>query len=162
MEKLGSQPNECACSCGHAEFRVRAAPLFRFLCHCTLCQRFNDAAFADVVVYRAADLEDPPNGSVEFETLRPPPNVQRGRCAKCGNPAVEKFLPPLLPKLKMVPRSMHGPDAQLPAPVAHMFYDTRVTEAEDELPKYQGYLKSQLAFGKYLVAARLSRKQALS
>ena len=81
----------CHCSCGNVAFDVQGTPLFRILCHCTICQRFNDAAFADVVVYSAAAVGEPAAGSVEFDTYKPPPNVQRGKCAQCHQPAIEKF-----------------------------------------------------------------------
>ena len=84
-------PQACHCSCGNVAFDVQGTPLFRILCHCTICQRFNDAAFADVVVYSAAAVGEPAAGSVEFDTYKPPPNVQRGKCAQCHQPAIEKF-----------------------------------------------------------------------
>ena len=40
-------------------------------------------------------------------------------------PAIETFAAPMVPKLIMVPRQMGSPDANLPTPVAHMFYDKR-------------------------------------
>ncbi|MGR8918884.1 MAG: GFA family protein [Gammaproteobacteria bacterium] len=148
----------CTCACGSVSFTVRAAPLFRILCHCTICQRFNDAPFADVAVYDATSVSDPAQGRVTFDTYKPPPNVQRGRCAKCGNPAIERFSAPLLPRLTMVPASMFGADGILPGALAHIFYDTRVADADDALPKHEGFLASQLSFARYLLAARLAKK----
>lgn len=139
----------CVCPCGATKFEIRAAPRLRMLCHCTLCQRFNKAPFADILVYRARDVEMPPSGTVEFTTLKPPPNVRRGKCASCGAPAIETFHAPLLPKLTMVPRTMHRADAELPEPAAHFFYETRIEDAEDALPKHKGFVPSQLAFFKY-------------
>lgn len=49
---------------------------------------------------------------------------------------------------------MFGPDAELPSPAAHIFYDKRVSDAEDPYPKHQGFLRSQIAFLKYLWSAR--------
>ena len=146
-------PSDCACSCGAASIKASGTPLFRVLCHCTICQRFNDAAFADVIVYRAKDVELPQAGVVNFDTYKPPPNVQRGKCASCGQPAVEVFAAPVLPKLVMVPRAMFGSAANPPPPLAHIFYDKRVSDAEDALPKHEGFVRSQLAFLKYLWSA---------
>ena len=145
--------NECACSCGTTRFQPAGRPLFRILCHCTICQRFNDAPFADVLVFRAADIALPSAEAVDFDTYRPPPNVQRGKCAACQQPAVEVFAAPVLPKLVMVPRAMFQSADELPTPVAHIFYDKRVSDATDSLPKHGGYVRSQLAFLKYLRAA---------
>ncbi|MEO0996305.1 MAG: GFA family protein [Pseudomonadota bacterium] len=148
------RPRTCRCACGATGFQTSGAALFRILCHCTICQRFNEADYADVVVYGAASVERPPANTVAFATYKPPPNVQRGKCAKCGQPAIEVFEAPLLPKLTIVPFAMHGDPAGLPAPCGHIFYDKRRADADDDLPKHEGFLRSQLAFGKHLLASR--------
>jgi hypothetical protein len=130
-------------------FETRKPPRFRMLCHCTICQRFNKQPFADVLIYRAGDVEMPEAGTVDFAIYKPPPNVQRGRCSSCRAPVIETFHVPLLPKLTMVPRSMLPPDAELPEPVAHFFYETRQADANDSLPKHDGFWPSQTAFLKY-------------
>ena len=151
-------PVACACPCGHAAFTVVGPPLFRIVCHCTICQRFNDAPFADVLIYDAAKVAAPAAGTVDFDTYKPPPNVQRGKCAQCGKPAIEQFRAPLFPALTMVPAAVHAAGSALPDPVAHIFYDTRVADVADSLPKHRGFLPSQLAFGRHLLAAKFSAK----
>lgn len=153
---------ECACRCGTTRIHLRAAPKFRMLCHCTICQRFNQAPFADVLIYAARDVELMDSDTVEFSTYKPPPNVQRGKCTKCGQAAVETFHVPLLPKLAMVPRAMHAADASLPEPVAHFFYETRVADAEDALPKHKGFMPSQWAFLQYYLREKRSDKRLSS
>ncbi len=59
---------DCACSCDNAAFDLLGAPLFKILCHCTIRQRFNNAPFADVVVYDAASVAEAPEGTVSFDT----------------------------------------------------------------------------------------------
>lgn len=155
--KVGTRTIEAACPCGNATLKIHSPPRFRMLCHCTICQRFNQAPFADVLVYRAGDVDLPEPGVVEFSTWKPPPNVQRGTCTKCGAAAVETFHAPLLPKLTMVPRAMLAADADLPEPVAHFFYETRVAEADDALPRHEGFLPSQWAFLKHYLRSRRER-----
>lgn len=149
----------CFCSCGNVAFEICGRPLFRVLCHCTICQRFNDAPFADVVVYDAASVTDPADDSVRFDTYKPPPNVRRGSCVKCGDATIEKFALPLFPKLTIVPAAVHVAGSSLVDPIAHIFYETRATDADDVLPKHEGLIASQLSFGKYLVSAKMSRKR---
>jgi len=144
----------CRCACGATQFRVTGKPLFRILCHCSICQRFNAADYADVVVYAAAGVELPPADTVSFDTYKPPPNVKRGKCAECQQAAVEVFDAPLFPKLTIVPFAMHTDTAQLPAASSHIFYDKRRADALDDLPKHEGFLRSQLAFGKQLLTSR--------
>jgi hypothetical protein len=49
---------------------------------------------------------------------------------------------------------MFKPDAELPSPEAHGFYDQRVSDADDPYPKYEGYFRNQIAFLKHLWLAR--------
>ncbi|MEO1246417.1 MAG: GFA family protein [Pseudomonadota bacterium] len=135
-------------------------PLFRILCHCSICQRFNNANHADVVVYRAASVVRPAPGIVSFTTYKPPPNVKRGICTGCGQAAIEIFDAPLLPKLTIVPFAIHAESAQLPAPRGHIFYEKRREDAGDALPKHEGFLRSQLAFGKALLGSGRSAATA--
>ena len=148
----------CRCPCGATEFTTTGAPLFRFLCHCTICQEFNATPFADVVVFRATDVARPAPEKVAFRTYRPPPNVQRGKCTECERPVIEVFESPLMPDLVMVPHHMFQADGRLPEPSAHVFYHRRVGDAHDTLPKHHGYWGSQLAFGKFLLGSLFSRK----
>ena len=150
QEHISSNPAAYACSCGASRFQSDGEPLFRIICHCTICQRYNSAPFADVLVFRAEDVSLPSPGAVEFQTYKRPPNVQRGKCATCGQSAIEVFDAPIFPKLVMVPRAMVPPGAGLPSPVAHIFYDKRVSDVEDAHPKHRGFIRSQLAFMKYL------------
>ena len=138
------------CGCGQTEFKVVGKPIFRVLCHCSICQKFNAAAHADILVYKTAQLTAPAAGKVSFSTYKPPPNVQRGKCAQCGQPAIEVFNMPLMPKLTMVPTGMFAKTSELPEPKAHLFYDKRLADVEDDLPKHNGFISSQLAFFKYL------------
>ncbi len=141
---------QCSCQCGHVQFEVVGAPRLRMLCHCTICQQFNQASHADILVYKSKNIKTPSDEFVTFKTYKAPPNVQRGSCVKCGQAAIEVFNFPLMPKLTMVPQGMFADGADLPVPAAHMFYEKRVADVDDDLPKHNGFLKSQLAFFKFL------------
>ena len=142
------------CDCGATDFETNGEPLFRILCHCTICQRFNSAPFGDVLVFEADNVSLPPQDAVNFQTYKPPPNVKRGKCAACAQPAVEVFSAPLFPRLVIVPAPMLKGEAGLPKPVAHMFYEKRVSDADDLYPKHHGFLRSELAFLNYLRRAK--------
>lgn len=141
---------KCKCSCGHTEFTVSGKPQFRMICHCTICQKFNSASHADIMVYRSSQVKAPADGVVVFQTYKRPPNVQRGKCGQCDQVAIEVFDVPLFPKLTLIPAGMFLESVKLPAPKAHMFYDKRQADASDDYPKRHGFLSSQLAFFKYL------------
>ncbi len=141
---------QAACQCGHVKFKVVGQPKFRMLCHCSICQKFNQKSHADVLVFKTAQIQTPSSDKVAFKTMKRPPNVQRGVCTQCGQPAIEVFAMPLFPKLTMVPAAMILNSDELPAPVAHMFYESRTADVDDEVPKYQGFIRSQLVFFKHL------------
>ncbi len=145
-----------ACSCGATEFQANGGPLFRILCHCSICQRFNSAPFADVLVFPAEDVTLPPADVVSFKAYKPPPNVKRGKCTACAQPSIELFTAPIFPKLVMVPTPMLRAEEDVPVPIAHIFYEKRVSNAEDDYPKHEGFLRSQIAFMKYLRLAKRS------
>jgi len=142
------------CACGNVELKIFGSALFRLFCHCTICQRFNGAPFADVVIYKAAQVSTPPTETVSFSTLKPPPNAQRGKCIRCHKPIIEKIVAPIFPKLTVVPASAHNDLGALPDSIAHVFYDKRIHDSNDSLPKYRGYVSSQFAFLQFLFAAK--------
>lgn len=146
-----------ACPCTATRFSAERGPLFRFYCHCSLCRRFNQAAFADVCVFRAADIQQPRAEQLSFERLRPPPNVARGRCVSCAAPAIELFEAPLLPHLVMVPAGSCQDRQQLPDAAMHCFYESRTQDIDDGLPKKQGYWPSQSAFAALLMRSLWAR-----
>jgi hypothetical protein len=124
------------------------------LCHCSICQAFNAAPMSDMLVYRAREVAMPANGTVDYRTYRPPPNVRRGKCVSCGQPAIEVFRLPPLPSIVMVPTPMVPDPSAVPEPALHVFYDNRRQDCRDALPRYSGYLRSQLAFFRFFVCAR--------
>ena len=140
---------QAQCECGRVSYQVPEQPMFRMLCHCSICRRFNETPVADVLVFRGREVELPDAGAVEFQTYRPPPNVQRGKCATCAQPAIEVFQLPLLPRIVMVPSGMIDDVRSLPRPTCHVFYANRQQDVDDGLPRYSGYLSSQLAFFRY-------------
>ncbi|WP_170790750.1 GFA family protein [Ruegeria lacuscaerulensis] len=139
------------CSCGQVHFKTQGRPLFRAICHCTICQRFNDAEYGDILLFRAADVDQAGCGEIVYESLKQPPLLARGRCTACGNPALEKLNVPLFPKLILVPSARIVEQADLPSPDFHIFYNHRVREAQDDLPKSSGYLPSQARFTIHLL-----------
>lgn len=143
----------CRCSCGHVEFNVVQKPLVRLCCHCTICQEFNDAAYADILIYNGAAIEAPPEGRVAYKSYKAKSPILRGKCAKCDDAILEHSVSG--PKLWIVPASATPDTANLPTPAAHIYYETRVQDVEDGLPKYEGALKSNLVMMKHLLAAKL-------
>ena len=144
-----------SCHCGAARFSILGRPLLRFYCHCTICQAFNEADYADVTAFFAKDVTLDSRESVEFRVYQKPPLLKRGKCVRCGKPAVEELSIPLFPKLAVVPSGNIDESTSLPDPAFHSFYHRRNADVKDSLPKYSGFLNSQTRFSMAAVMAML-------
>ena len=145
------------CACGEATFDVHGKPLLRAFCHCTICQAYNQAPYADITLFRSSDVTMPQKENADFRAHKFPPVLQRSTCISCGKAVLEYLQVPPLPKIIIVPSRNIDDKALIPELSLHIFYDTRVADIQDELPKYSGYLKSQLAFNRKIMAALLRR-----
>jgi len=140
-----SMAQSCQCECGDTRFSIVGEPLTRVICHCTICQEFNQADFGDVTIFSSKDVNIDNIESIDFKEYKAPPAVQRGKCSTCNKPAIELLDLPLLPNLTIVPTRNIPSESQLPEPDSHIFYHSRKHDVEDAIPKYSGFLKSQLA-----------------
>lgn len=153
--------SSCQCKCGHVQFSVTGPVLMRGFCHCTICQTFNKAPFADISLFRGSDVSFPASDTVEYKAYKKvPPAVQRGKCVVCGEPAIERLKLPLLTEIVVIPSVNVKQTGFLPDPCLHIFYHRRVADAQDRLPKYEGFLSSQWAFSRRLLGALMSGGRA--
>lgn len=140
-----------SCACGACAYEAHRQPKARFVCHCTICQAFTGRTYSDVTVFRATDVTISNADQIAFKKYRPPPNIDRGLCRVCGQPALEAAgAGPL--KVLFVPTPNLGRRDLLPPVRMHVFYHRRVANAHDEVPKHSGYLRSQLAIGRLLLS----------
>ena len=149
--------NNASCQCGEAALQIHGKPLMRGFCHCTICQGFNEAPCADITIFRRREVTLPAKEKVAYRNYTSPPMVDRGKCVACGKPAVECLSLPLLPDLVIVPTANIRDAALVPEPSLHIFYDTRQSDVDDGLPRYEGFVRSQLAFTWRLLKALLRR-----
>ena len=146
-----------SCSCNQVKYDVSGTPMFRAYCHCKICQAFNQSDFADIIVMRSKDVAVTGTNKIAFRYHQQPPLIRRGNCAECGGVAIETIHIPVLPKMTIIPaQTLHNSELA-PAPSFHMFYHRRVSEASDELPKHEGYLRSQWAFSTAVLGAFLRK-----
>lgn len=142
------------CACGQTKFQIKGTPLVRGYCHCTLCQKYNNAPFGDITVYRAKDIELPPESAVEYAYHRQPNLLSRGVCVTCRSPAIEKMNVLAMMKFVIVPTANIVNHDHLITPSLHIFYDKRVADIDDGLPKHHGYFASQSGFLKALLKSK--------
>ena len=132
----------CACLCGASRFTVRGDPIGRFYCHCTICQKVYGKPFADATFFWARSITLPEKHDIEFRRYRPPPALNRGTCPHCRNPAVA-FMAAGPLKVGFVPSQNFENAAELPAPARRIFYERRVADTSDSIPKISGYWSSE-------------------
>jgi len=146
----------CSCTCGEKAVLVKGSPVIRFICHCKICQKVYRKPFADIVAVRSSQIVKPIDSGIYFAKHRSPPAVNRGVCISCHNPVVA-FLP-LAPffGLAFIPAFNFPEEAELPKPLLHSFYDRRVEDVDDDLPKFDGYWLSQWAVSSRFISAMLT------
>jgi hypothetical protein len=150
MNKGEAAPIRGGCSCGGFSFDADRAPITRFICHCLFCQDFTGQAFSDVAVFKARHLRTRGADALDWQKYRGPPNLRRGRCRQCGNPALETMgFRPF--KLLFIPFASVADPSRLPSPKLHAFYDRRVVDADDRVPKYSYYWPSEIAITKSIM-----------
>jgi len=140
-----SSPQEGQCQCGNTKFTIQGKPIVRMFCHCEFCQEFNSAAYGDVTIFLSKDVQLHDKKQVSFQKYKAPPAVQRGKCVACNKPAIEFLDIPLLSSLTIIPSANIGAGEYLPQSWGHIFYHRRIDDIKDSLPKYSGFMKSQLA-----------------
>jgi hypothetical protein len=94
--------------------------------------------YADVTGFPAQTVALTEESAVTFRRYRPPPALDRGACAVCGGPVVEFMALGPLKMFAFVPSQNFERPSELPKPSLHIFYDRRVADATDALPKVSG------------------------
>lgn len=148
------------CTCGEVQFQSERGPLFRAICHCSICRSFHGRDFGDFLVIPAKGFAQAPGGEVDYKVYKQPPLLKRGKCRKCDAPVLETLTFPPFPKMMLIPSRWIAEQEALPAPSFHMFYNNRVADAADDLPKCSGYLPSQVKFSTVLTGALLGGDKA--
>lgn len=133
-------PQQGSCSCYSNTFTINNKPIARFICHCTICQEFTGEAFNDVTVLLKSDVTDLNLIRTKFRRWKLPPNIKRGLCTRCNKPSIEMGL---ADNLILIPTTNYPDVAALPRPTMHLFYNHRIEDSHDDLPKYEGFVQSQ-------------------
>ncbi|SMQ53401.1 unnamed protein product [Zymoseptoria tritici ST99CH_3D7] len=132
---------DASCHCGKVQYQLsRKEPLDSKLCHCTTCQTQHAAPFQWAAIFKKDDINfshghhnlewyDPTEKSIEHKL---PCKV---RCSYCHSPIMDEgrnmiLLFPTLIKFKSEQEKANF------KPRLHMFYNERVMDIPDGLPKW--------------------------
>ena len=152
---MTKQNTSSGCKCGSVAIATTGKPIFRAFCHCTICQAYNKADYADVSVFHAKNVKPYDASNIEFKFFKKPRWVNRGCCIKCGESVVETVAAPFMPKLVIIPSNNFIEPDFLPSSLMHIFYDKRVVDVDDGLRKRYGFMSSQFGFSKELIKGLL-------
>ncbi|KAF8504965.1 Mss4-like protein [Hysterangium stoloniferum] len=145
-------PLEGACFCGAITFAAAPPILLKAYCHCSNCQRLSGCPFIHTVHFPKSTFKwthgksgEDPLTTLDGYSLPNKPHKTRYRCKTCAvcvasyNAEKEKWSiwGALFPR---------GEDNRLRKdvwevikPDAHIFYDTRMVDINDDLEKWDGY-----------------------
>jgi hypothetical protein len=144
---------DCRCLCGAARVAVSGEPIVRLLCHCTICQKVYNQPCSDVTVFWSRAVALPKPHGLRFQHYRPPPALNRGTCANCAAPMVGLMVLGPLSMAAFLPSQNFPKQDELPRPTRRIFYDRRVADIADDLPRLEGYWRSNaFVFGTLLAA----------
>jgi len=135
---------QASCYCGKASYKVEGDPIFSLYCHCTICQRIHGCPFIHALHYTSKAFTwthtDP--DAVFIQSAPGLPWIE-WRCRSCfGFIGAES---PTEGRWSLrgahFRRNAKGliENWDLIKPTGHMFYDTRMLDVDDGLPKWEGY-----------------------
>jgi len=133
------------CPCGECVLEIEQMPSVRFLCHCNICQSVYPGDYADATVIRADKVKVKTPENIVYKQLKEPPALNRGICKSCNHPVVGFMKGQRSPELAFLPSAVLPERADKPRPLRHVFYETRVADINDSLPKTSGTFKSQMS-----------------
>ena len=136
-------------------------PLFRIICHCKTCQEYCQNVFNDECTFKLSDLPEINLEKIAFKSYQSKLSpIRRGVCKICGHLAICIAKVPFVGCLIMIPSKMLK-SKSLPAPCAHVYYDRRVANANDEVIKVAGHLRSQIVIYWNVLKSLMSLKKRL-
>ncbi len=139
------------CQCNNLVLIPSAKPLFRFICHCTTCQRYSGKPYNDECFFRYSAVNEVSHSNVSFKNYQSSISpLQRGSCENCGKPVFSVASLASLLKFALIPTESISKET-LPLPLAHVFYHRRESDINDQVAKCSGYWKSQLIIQKAIL-----------
>jgi hypothetical protein len=81
--QLVSLPQNGGCVCGSVRYRLGAAPLLAYACHCHECQKRSGSAFSLALIVRSSDLSIMGELEVLRSSLRSGSELELAFCGSC-------------------------------------------------------------------------------
>ena len=121
------------CLCGSVTWTVEAEPVLQAFCHCKSCQRAHSAVLVAVALVPEESVSI--SGDLDSRTVTDVENAAvRHSCAKCGTRVLNTTGRGHSHLRSVFPILCDNDDWFQPS--MHIFYEDRVVEISDALPKF--------------------------
>ena len=125
------------CQCGAVELQLDGSPVVHAFCHCTDCRELLDTPYHAVTAWLPGQVTITSGENALEYFQHPELEMQRVFCKHCG----ETLFNTNVMDWRVVSQWLISKcnDGVLPAPLTsdkHFFYEQRVVDVSDELPKY--------------------------
>ena len=120
-----------SCYCGAVQVTVQGPPAAAGYCHCAECRKWHSAPINAWGIWPKANvtIEGP------IITSKISERSHRVSCSKCGGCVAN--IKPTVDMIVVYPMTLAGPEATFKyKPTFHIFYEERVMDVSDGLPKY--------------------------
>ncbi len=142
------------CHCGAVRYEVTADPVDAKYCHCRECQALHGAPFQWAAIFEKPDVKFV-KGAEALRFYHAPSRTMTGAatkvlpskvsCRYCNTPIADEgrrmwlAFPELFDFQGRIPKAFR--------PSCHIFYDLRVVDLDDDLPKWSGHKGSSVLVG---------------
>ncbi|NVK29567.1 MAG: GFA family protein [Gammaproteobacteria bacterium] len=131
-------PIEASCQCGQVSYRLKAAPLKVFACHCTECQKLATAPYSVTAIIPAENIEFS-GEMVEWGRSSDSGNRNHAKfCPGCGN-RIYHFNPDDASTVKLKLKPVDPAVQDLFAPQAHLWVSQKQSwlQLPDDVPAFE-------------------------
>lgn len=128
------------CDCGKVMLIARGAPAARAICHCHACRELYGSIVLAATAWPVEQVERIGDEHV-LEYQHPTLHMRRASCRHCGETihGINRLGYLVIPNARLI-KHHHGAMPEELAPTMHLFYESRVFDIDDSLPKYlQGW-----------------------
>ena len=125
------------CKCNNVELSLTNKPIVHAFCHCTDCRELLDIPFHSITAWKEEDISID-KGEDDITVFQHPTlKMQKHFCKYCGEVLFNtNGMNWLVVSQLLISKSNGNKLPQELASNRHFFYEQRVTDIKDDLPKY--------------------------